>query len=274
LAAAHAAVPAATGTIATGTIVIATVEGEVVTAVRSGIFAASLWIWTLLLSLIYLPLLVLPRRLMRPAVRLWLAGVLGLLRLVCGLTFQVRGAENLPAAGVPVVVASKHQSAFETFAFHLLLNDPAYILKRELLWIPFFGWYLGKSGVIAIDRSAGTKALKAMVKGAEAAAADGRPVVIFPEGTRAAPGARLPYHSGIAMLYGALKLPVVPVALNSGLFWRRRGFLKKPGVITVEALPPIPPGLDRKRFMAELESRIEAASDRLVAEAREQFRVD
>ena len=152
-----------------------------------------------------------------------------------------------------------------------MLNDPAYILKRELLWIPFFGWYLGKSGVVAIDRSAGTKALKAMVKGAETAVAEGRPVVIFPEGTRAAPGDKLPYHSGVAMLYGALKLPVVPIALNSGLFWRRRGFAKKAGTLTLEALPAIAPGMDRKAFMALLESRIEAASDRLVAEARERF---
>jgi 1-acyl-sn-glycerol-3-phosphate acyltransferase len=132
----------------------------------------------------------------------------------------------------------------------------------------FFGWYLNKSGVIAIDRAAGTKALRAMTRGAEQAVAEGRPVVIFPEGTRAAPGARLPYHSGVAMLYGALGCPVVPIALNSGVFWRRRGFSKRAGTITLEILDPIPPGLDRKRFMAELETRIETASDTLVNEAR------
>ncbi len=239
------------------------------TALRSALFIVYIWLLTALLSALYLPLLVLPRRAMGPAVRLWLKAVQGGLKVLAGLDWELRGAENLPPG--PLVIASKHQSAFETFIFHLLLSDPAFILKRELLWIPFFGWYLAKSGVVAIDRSAGTKALKAMVKGAEAAAAAGRPIVIFPEGTRAAPGDRLPYHSGIAMLYGALKLPVVPIALNSGLFWRRRGFLKKPGTITIEALPAIPPGMDRKAFMAELESRIETATDRLVAEARERF---
>ncbi|KIL97967.1 1-acyl-sn-glycerol-3-phosphate acyltransferase [Paramagnetospirillum magnetotacticum MS-1] len=237
------------------------------TVLRSALFILFTWVWTLVLSLLYLPLLAMPRKAMRPAVRLWLKGMLGALRLIAGLSWELRGAGNLPTG--PLIIASKHQSAFETFVFHLLLNDPAYILKRELLWIPFFGWYLGKSGVIAIDRSAGTKALKAMVKGAEEAVAEGRPVVIFPEGTRAAPGAKLPYHSGVAMLYGALKVPVIPIALNSGLFWRRRGFAKKPGTLTLEALEPIAPGMDRKAFMAELESRIETASDRLIAEARE-----
>ncbi|BAE53249.1 lysophospholipid acyltransferase family protein [Paramagnetospirillum magneticum] len=237
------------------------------TVLRSALFIVFTWVWTLVLSIVYLPLLALPRKAMGPAVRLWLWGMLGALRIVAGLSWELRGRENLPAG--PFVVASKHQSAFETFVFHLLLGDPAYILKRELLWIPFFGWYLAKSGVIAIDRSAGTKALKAMVKGAEEAVAEGRPVVIFPEGTRAAPGAKLPYHSGVAMLYGALKVPVVPIALNSGLFWRRRGFAKKPGTLTLEALEPIAPGMDRKAFMAELETRIEAATDRLIAEARE-----
>lgn len=238
-------------------------------AFRSALFIVFMWLWTATLCMLYLPLLALPRKAMLPAAKLWLAGVQTGLRLLAGLRFELRGAENLPPG--PLIIASKHQSAFETFVFHLLLNDPAYILKRELLWIPFFGWYLGKTGVIAIDRSAGTKALKAMVKGAEDAVAEGRPVVIFPEGTRAAPGAKLPYHSGIAMLYGALKVPVVPIALNSGLFWRRRGFLKKPGILVIQALPAILPGMDRKAFMVELETRIETATDALVAEARQAY---
>lgn len=239
------------------------------TAFRSALFILFIWLWTFTLSVLYLPLLLLPRKAMRPAIQVWLAGVRAALRGLTGLGFELRGKENIPAG--PILVASKHQSAFETFIFHLLFNDPAFILKRELLWIPFFGWYLGKSGVIAIDRSAGTKALKAMVKGAEDAAAEGRPIIIFPEGTRAAPGAKLPYHSGVAMLYGALNIPVVPIALNSGLFWRRRGFMKKAGTITIEAMPAIEPGMNRKAFMSELESRIETATDHLVAEARERF---
>ncbi|MBI2235732.1 MAG: 1-acyl-sn-glycerol-3-phosphate acyltransferase [Magnetospirillum sp.] len=235
------------------------------TVIRSALFSALFLAVMVLMSVLYLPLLLLPRRVMVVAARRWVAISLGLLDHVAGVRWQVRGRENLPSGGF--LVAAKHQSAFETFAFRLVLNDPAYILKRELTWIPFFGWYLAKSGVIAIDRSAGAKALKAMVKGAQTAAAEGRPVIIFPEGTRTAPGTRLPYHSGVAMLYGSMGTPVVPVALNSGMFWGRRSFLKRPGTITVEFLPVIAPGMDRKAFMAELERRIETATDRLVAEA-------
>jgi 1-acyl-sn-glycerol-3-phosphate acyltransferase len=240
-----------------------------VIVLRSALYAAGFQLWTALMAVLYLPLLALPRRAMVLSARFWLKGVMALLRLTAGVTYEVRGRDTLPAG--PVIVASKHQSAFETFAFHLLLDDPAYVLKRELTWIPFFGWYLAKTGVIAIDRSAGTKALKAMVKGGEQARAEGRPIVVFPEGTRTPPGSRHPYHSGVAMLYGGLGLPVVPVALNSGLFWGKRAFTKRPGRVTIEFLPAIPPGLDRRRFMAELESRIETASDRLVAEARERY---
>jgi 1-acyl-sn-glycerol-3-phosphate acyltransferase len=222
--------------------------------------------WMLGLSLLYLPLLVMPRRVMVPCARFWCRGTLAVLRITVGIRWRFAGAENLPPGSY--ILASKHQSAFETFLFHPLLGDPAFVLKQELLRIPFFGWYLARAGVIAIDRSAGTRALKAMVKGAEAAKAEGRPIVIFPEGTRTPPGTRRPYHTGIAMLYGALDLPVVPVALNSGVFWGRRAFTKRPGTVTVEALEPIPPGLDRKTFMAELEKRIETATDRLVAEAQ------
>jgi 1-acyl-sn-glycerol-3-phosphate acyltransferase len=232
--------------------------------IRSALFSALFLAIMVVMSLLYLPLLALPRRVMVVAARWWVAVSLAILKHVAGVRWQVRGRENLPGGGF--LVAAKHQSAFETFAFRLVLDDPAYVLKRELTWIPFFGWYLAKSGVIAIDRGAGAKALKAMVKGAQAAAAEGRPVIIFPEGTRTAPGHKLPYHSGVAMLYGAMGTPVVPVALNSGMFWGRRSFLKRPGTIIIEFLPAIAPGMDRKAFMAELESRIETASDRLVAE--------
>lgn len=233
---------------------------------RSALFILFLWLWTVAMTLLYTPLLVLPRRWTVLAARFWIRGALIGLKLLTGLGWEVRGREHLPAGGM--IIASKHQSTFETFAMHLMFDDPAYVLKRELLWIPCFGWYLFKSGVIAIDRSAGTRALKTMVKGAETAAAEGRPIVIFPEGTRAAPGTKRPYHSGVAMLYGALGLPVVPIALNSGVFWGRGALRKYPGTLTIEILPPIPPGLDRRAFMAELEQRIETASDRLVVEAR------
>lgn len=234
------------------------------TALRSLLFILALWVWTLALGLAFLPALAAPRTAAVAAARFWLRGVFALLKTICGLTYRVEGA--VPTGGA--LVAAKHQSTLETFAFRLILDDPAVILKKELLRIPIFGWYLAASGVIAIDRAAGTKALKAMVKGAEAAAADGRQVLIFPEGTRKAPGDAPDYHTGIAMIYGALELPCVPVALDSGVFWGRGSLSKKPGTVTIRFLDPIPPGMDRKAFMAELEARIEGATAELVARAR------
>ena len=141
------------------------------------------------------------------------------------------------------------------------------MLKRELLWIPCYGWYARKAGMIPIDRGAGATALKAMLRRARAVMAQGRSILIFPEGTRTAVGTKRAYHPGVAALYTQLELPVVPVALNSGLFWPRRSFLKRPGRIVVEALAPLPPGLERRTFLTELQSRIETATERLVAEA-------
>lgn len=237
------------------------------TAFRSLVFAIVFPAWTLVLGVLYLPLLAGPRGLAVEAARLWLRSSLALLSGLCGLKMEVRG--QIPKGGA--VIASKHQSTFETFAFRLILDDPAVILKRELLRIPLFGWFLWKTGVIAIDRSAGTKALKDMVRGAEQAVADNRQVLIFPEGTRSKVGEAGQYHTGIAMLYGALGLPVVPVAVNSGLFWGRGSMTKKPGIVVIEFLEPIAPGLNRKVFMADLESRIETASNRLADEARSRF---
>ncbi len=240
------------------------------TAVRSALYQLLFLPWTLLLALLYLPLLALAsRRFMQRCAAFWLDGALLLQRLVLGLAFSVRGRENLPPGAA--LVAAKHQSAWDTMIFHHLLADPAFILKKELLSLPFIGWYLRKTGQVPIDRKAGVKALKLMVEGARRAVAEGRKVVIFPEGHRQPPGMAGEYHSGIAMLYAGLDVPLVPVALNSGLFWPRNAFLRRAGTITLEILPPIPPGLDRKTFMAELERRIEAATRALEAEACRRF---
>ncbi len=231
------------------------------TALRSALYQVLFLTWTLLLALLYLPLLLGPRQAVVGAARLWLKGALVLLRLVCGLGYRIEGRENLPDG--PFLIAAKHQSAWDTMIFHQLVADPAYILKKELLRLPFVGWYLWKHGMIAIDRAAGMKALKQMVEESKAAAAEGRTVIIFPEGTRTAPGERQPYHTGVAMLYGSLGVPVVPVALNSGLYYRRNSFLRRAGTVTLEVLPAILPGKDKKAFMAELQQAIEDASDRL-----------
>lgn len=214
-------------------------------------------------------LLPFPRRWMQATVRLWTDVLRVGLKLIVGLDLEVRGRDNLPQGAC--VIASKHQSALDTFVFYLLLNDPNYVMKKELMRIPVWGWHARKCGAISIDRDGGAGALKQMLRDTEDRMARARQVILFPEGTRTAPGTRHPYNPGIAAVYTRIKAPVVPVALNSGLFWGRRSFNKKPGVITVEFLPPMPPGLDRAQFMSELENRIETATDKLVAEARERF---
>jgi len=234
---------------------------------RSLAFNAAFWLWTVAAALGMLPLLAGSGHTIQRAARLWMRGIQGLLRTVVGLDHEVRGRGRVPAG--PAIFAVKHQSAWETMALHLLLDEPAIALKRELLQIPLFGWYAWKAGMIRIDRGQGSKALRLLVQDARARLDAGRPVVIFPEGTRVAPGVRQRYLPGVAALYLQLRVPVVPVALNSGLFWGRRSFVKRPGRIVVEFLDPIPPGLDRRTFLAELEARLEPAAERLAAEGQE-----
>jgi 1-acyl-sn-glycerol-3-phosphate acyltransferase len=188
-----------------------------------------------------------------------------LLRLIAGTRMEVRGHKNLPS-GACLVVA-KHQSAWDTFALIPLFSDPAIVLKDELKWIPLYGWFCVKFAHILVERDKAGTALKAMIRTAKDRVAAGRQVLIFPEGTRRAPGAAPDYKPGYVALYEALGVPCVPLALNSGLYWPRRSLHRHPGTIIVELLDPIPPGLSRKAFRAELESRLEAACDRLLIEA-------
>ena len=233
---------------------------------RSLLFQLAFWSWTALMAFAGLPFLLGTRRGMMEFGAVWSRGTLALLRWTVGLDYAVRGRANLPAG--PAIVAMKHQSAWDTIAAPLLFPDCAVVIKRELTWLPFYGWYVVKAGSIAVDRGAAARALKRMVARAERVAAERRSVVIFPQGTRTAVDARKPYLPGIAALYQQLGLPVVPVALNSGLFWGRRRFMRRPGTVVVEILPPIAPGLKRAAFMAELERRIETATDALVAEGQ------
>jgi 1-acyl-sn-glycerol-3-phosphate acyltransferase len=233
---------------------------------RSLLFNVAFWLWTGAMVVLVLPLLLGPRRTMMAAARFWERGIQALLATLAGLTYEVRGRERIPAE--PALFAVKHQSTWETLTLHLLLADPAIVLKQELTRIPLFGRYLLRAGMIRIDRRGGARALRSLVEDARAALARGSEVVVFPEGTRAPPGGRNPYHPGVAALYLQLGCKVVPVALNSGLFWGRRSFVKRPGRIVIEFLAPIEPGLERKAFMAELERRIEGATQELIAEAR------
>ena len=184
---------------------------------------------------------------------------------------EVRGKENIPAG--PILVAGKHQSVWETFAILPYLDDPCMVLKRELSWIPFFGWFIFKFRMIRLERSAGSAALrKLMARGVEELAA-GRQIVIMPEGTRQAPDAPPAYKPGAAALYGTLGCACLPFAVNSGLFWPRRKFLRFPGTIVLEFLPLIPAGLPRKAFQERLQTDIETATAKLVAEGRASVRI-
>ena len=198
--------------------------------------------------------------------RRWASGMVDLLKLIVGLRYEVRGDRRLLRG--PAIVASKHQSTWDTLIFYLLTRDPAYVMKRELGAIPVYGWIARRQRMIPVDRKGGAAAMRRLLRAAAREIAEGRQIVIFPEGTRTAPGEHRPYQPGVAALYSHLGREVIPVALNSGLFWGRRSFIKRPGTIVVEILAPIPPGLPRDRFMAELESRIETATRRLEAEAR------
>jgi 1-acyl-sn-glycerol-3-phosphate acyltransferase len=234
--------------------------------IRSLFFNVAFWLFGLMMALVALPILLMSREAMVRQAERWERGIQWLLRNLIGLDYQVLGEENRQNS--QVIYAFKHQSAWDTITTHLLVNDPAIALKQELTRIPIFGPCLMHAGMIKIDRGHGTKALRSLIEGGRQAIARGSPVVIFPEGTRTPPGERHPYHPGVAALYKQLAVPVVPVALNSGVFWRRRAFAKQPGTILVEFLKPIQPGLERKAFMAELEERIETATERLVERAR------
>jgi len=203
-----------------------------------------------------------PRPIIVKAVYVWLASVAWVEKHVGGISYRVIGREYVPDGAC--IVASKHQSEWETFKIHLIVNDPAIVLKRELLNIPLIGWYMRRSGSIPIDRAGRTRAVSEMMQAARKAAAEGRPIVIFPEGTRAAPGESRPYKRGVAALYQDLNIPIVPMALNSGLFWPKNSFFKKSGEITVQFLPPIPAGLPREEMMQRLRDELEPAALKLL----------
>lgn len=236
------------------------------TLVRSIAFNVAFYAWTVSMVVLYLPALLLPRGITVRGQRRWTVGVNWLMRHLAGIDVEVRGRGNLPPGAV--IVAAKHQSAWDTLIYHQLLDDPAMVMKQELMYIPVYGWLALKTDMIAVDRKAGAKAMRRLIRDARRARDNGRQITIFPEGTRSAPDSKKPYHAGVAALYADLGIPAVPVAVNSGLFWPRRTFLRRPGTIVLEFLEPIQPGMNRRAFMAELESRIETATRRLVAEAR------
>lgn len=239
------------------------------TFLRSAVFNALFLGGSAVAALLALPLLAAPRAWLISYVRVWARVVVGLLRRICGIRLEVTGLENIPPTGA--IIAAKHQSAFDTVVWLMLLPSdrpaPVYVLKKELVAIPVWGQLARRCGHIAVDRKAGAQALRGMVRAGQAALAEGRSVVIFPEGTRTAPGERVPYQPGVAALALATRAPVVPVATDSGLTWGRRAFSKRPGVIHISVLPPLPGGLPRASLMTALEAAIETESERLLSGA-------
>jgi 1-acyl-sn-glycerol-3-phosphate acyltransferase len=216
------------------------------------------------IALCALPLLAMPRGAHNAAMRAWARIVVALLRVIVGVRLELRGMEHIPPGAC--VIAAKHQSAFDTAVWLALLPAAAYVLKQELLSIPLYGWHARKARMIPVDRAGGGAALRRMLRAASAALAEGRQVVIFPEGTRTAPGQRVPYLPGVVAIAGAASVPVIPVATDSGRVWGRRAFIKRPGVIRISVLPPLPPRLPRARLLSALELAIETETDRLLAE--------
>ena len=236
--------------------------------IRSVVFNLIFYFDLLVLLVLALPTLVMPHRAILWMAKLWGRNSLRLLRWICGLKAEFRGLDKVPLDR-PLIIAAKHQSIWETFVLVSLFDDPTFIIKRELMWIPFFGWYTWKGRMIAVNRGARSQALNEMSTRARDEIRKGRQLIIFPEGTRRAPGAEPRYKFGVAHLYATIGVPCIPVALNSGLFWPRRSFLRWPGTVLVEFLDPIAPGLEKEVFLERLQNTIETATARLVAEGRD-----
>jgi 1-acyl-sn-glycerol-3-phosphate acyltransferase len=233
---------------------------------RSLVFNVLFYLVLVALCIVALPTLAMPPSALMAVAGWWARASIFLMRVICNIKVEFRGLEKMPKG--PLIVASKHQSMWETFALLQFFEQPIFILKRELTWIPVFGQFLIKSEMIAIDRRAGGRSLLQMARRAAEAVRRGRQLIIFPEGTRTPVGAPPRYKPGVAQIYVAAGVACLPVALNSGLFWPRRTFMRYPGTLVVEFLDPLPPGLSRDQFLARTREVIEDATNRLVEAAR------
>jgi 1-acyl-sn-glycerol-3-phosphate acyltransferase len=233
------------------------------TALRSLLFMVLFYLWSTLVavgcSIVVLPG---PRRWTTEMMRVWAKGIILLLRVVCDIRVEVRGSEHMPAGSA--LLAPKHQCMFDVFAQFAFLPDGCFVMKKELMWIPFFSWYAIKAKMIVVDREGHATALRKLVRDSQERFADARQVIIAPEGTRVTPGAAPDYKPGIAALYREIDVPVHPVATNAGVHWPKHGFMRKPGTIVFEYLEPIQPGLKRAEFMRTLQERLETASNALL----------
>lgn len=227
------------------------------------LFVIFINLWGALIPIIYFPVFFVKdsSRLADHGAKIWAAVIIFVLKKLCKIDYEIVGMEKIP--NTPCIIACKHQSAWETIVMHLVVSRPAYAYKKELTKIPFYGWYLGRMTGIKVDRSGGASALKSLLKQSKDSLKNGHYVVLFPQGTRVPPFAGIdeyPYQAGVDALYLSCGVPVVPAALNSGLFWGKHKMLKKPGKIILEFLDPIAPGLNRSEFNARLSSSIETKS--------------
>ena len=231
--------------------------------IRSSLFNIFYVTWTLSVGIIFFPVVFMPTHIIILVVgKIWAKGLYFFLRLFCNLKLDAKGLNNRPK--IPSIYASKHQSALETFMFHLLIHKPVFVLKKELLNIPVFGYYLKKMGMIAIDRDGGIKSLKLLLKEVQEKIATGYSIIIFPEGTRTKPGDNVAYNAGITAIYNLKAANIVPIALNTGCFWPKDSFLKKPGKFTIEFLQAMPNDLSKQEFMEQLQQNIETRSKELI----------
>ena len=229
---------------------------------KKKIFIVLFWLWSVLINILFLPALFMPRQLVVIGQTIWAIGINFLLKYILNITYEIEGSENLPPK--PYILAIKHQSIWDTIILHIIENDPAIVMKKELLAIPIYGWYCKKSGMIPIDRSSGIKALKFMLKKSLNAVKENRNIIIFPQGTRIPPGEIAPYLPGVYVLYNKLNLTVVPCTLNSGLIWPSKGWPKTSGIITLKYLNPIKTGLKKNEFLDTLKINIEESSKELL----------
>ncbi|MBI4976036.1 MAG: 1-acyl-sn-glycerol-3-phosphate acyltransferase [Spirochaetes bacterium] len=230
--------------------------------IRSLLFNIALYIVTIIVGILFLPCLLLPRIFVETGLRIWTHSIIVLMRLILNLKIEIRGLDKIKTG--QFLFASKHQSMLETVVLPGILYHAAFVLKKELSYIPLYGWHAAKIGMIFVDRKAGFKTIKTMLERAQRQIKNGRSVAIFPEGTRVAVGEKAAYNPGVAALYKYLKVPCIPIALNTGVFWKRRGFTKRPGTAVIEILDPIAPGLDKDVFMQKLEDTIETATEKLI----------
>lgn len=238
--------------------------------VRSLIYNVAFYLNLAFWLLVTLPTFLMPRAALLKVARMWGHSSMWLMKVICGTRYEIKGLEHIPEGGV--IMAGKHQSAWETFALLTIFVRPVFILKRELTWIPFFGWCLIKTRMIPVDRGSRSKALTRTTERAKVEVGqNGRQLLIFPEGTRRAPGAEPAYKYGVAHLYAELGVPVLPMALNTGLYWPRRKFLRRPGTIRMEFLAPIAPGMGKAAFIRHLEQTIEDASNRLLEQGLDEL---